>query len=290
MQKPAMLERISFKDIFLIIIASLITAVSIHFIIVPVQLLTGGLSGLAIILHFVFSYPIWLWYALLNIPVFIAGYRLVSKRFALYSFIGMASLSLFLALLEPFQIGPWLDDILLSSVLGGIVNGAGVGLALVRRGSTGGLDIISAVLHKKWGVSFGSTIFASNALVVMAAAVGGSIELALYSAISIFISSKVVDAATSGLIARKTVIIISKEHHAIAHAILYNLNRGCTFLNGEGAYTGKDVAIIMVTTGTTQIPRLKELVFTLDSSAFITIINAVEVYGQGFKPWDKDDI
>jgi uncharacterized membrane-anchored protein YitT (DUF2179 family) len=290
MQKIAMLERISFKDIFFIIMASLITAVSIQFIIVPMQLLTGGLSGIAIILHFIFSYPIWLWYVILNIPVFIAGYRLVSTRFALYSFIGMISLSFFLALLEPLPSGLYLDDILLSALLGGIGNGTGVGLALRYRGSTGGMDIIAAILHKKHGISFSATIFICNVLVIMVGAVGTSIELALYSAITIFVSSKIVDKVTSGFLARKTVIIISKNYEAIAKAILHNMHRGCTFLSGSGAYTGRPENIIMVTTSTTQIPRLKELVFALDPSAFLTIMDAVEVYGRGFKPWDKDDV
>ncbi len=290
MPKLLALERISFKDIAGIILASLIIAVAIQFVIVPAHLLTGGLSGIAIILHFITSYPIWVWYIGLNIPVFIAGYKLASRRFTLYSFIGMMSLSGFLALLAPLDIKLAVDDILLSALLGGTLNGLGVGLALVNRGSTGGLDIIAGIVHRIWGVNFGTTIFVTNGVVLAAALITSNIELTLYSALTMFVSSKMVDSVTSGFIAKKTVIVVSNKSDDIAHAILHRMHRGCTLLSGKGAYTGQREDIIMVTTGKTQIPRLKELIFHLDPHAFITITDTVEVYGRGFKPWDKDDV
>lgn len=290
MPKLLALERISFKDIIGIIFASLIIAIGIHFVVVPARLLTGGLSGVAIILHFVVSYPIWLWYMGLNIPVFIAGYKLASRRFTLYSFIGMISLSGFLALLEPIHMKLAVDDILLSALLGGTLNGVGVGLALMYRGSTGGLDIIAGIAHRLWGVNFGTTIFVTNVLVLAAALITSNIELTLYSALTMFVSSKMIDSVTSGFISKKTVIIVSKKSNDIADAILHRMHRGCTILSGKGAYTGQAEDIIMVTTGKTQVPRLKELIFHLDPQAFITITDAVEVYGRGFKPWDTEDV
>ncbi len=290
MPKLLALERIAFKDIAGIIMASLITAVAIQFVIVPARLLTGGLSGIAIILHFISDYPIWLWYIGLNIPVFIAGYKLASRRFTLYSFVGMISLSGFLAILEPLNIKLAVDDILLAALLGGTLNGLGVGLALIYRGSTGGMDIIAGIVHRIWGFNFGTTIFVTNGLVLMAALITSNIQLTLYSAITMFVSSKMIDSVISGLIAKKTVIIVSKKSDDIADAILHRMHRGCTLLAGKGAYTGQSEDIIMVTTGKTQIPRLKELIFSLDPQAFITITDTVEVYGRGFKPWDTEDV
>ncbi len=285
-----LLEKISFKDIAGIIMGSLITAVAIQFVIVPAHLLTGGLAGVAIILHFVTSYPIWLWYIGLNIPVFIAGYKLASWRFTLYSFIGMMSLSGFLALLSPLNLQLPMDDILLSALLGGTLNGLGVGIALLNRGSTGGLDIIAGITHRIWGISFGSTIFVTNGLVLAAALIFSNLELTLYTAITMFISAKMLDSVTSGFISKKTVTIISGQSNDIAQAILHQMHRGCTLLSGKGAYTGDAENIIMVTTGKTQVPRLKELIFQIDPQAFITITDTVEVYGRGFQPWDEDDV
>lgn len=290
MPKLLALERFAFRDIIGIVIASFIIAVAIQLVMVPAHLLTGGLSGIAIILHFLSDYPIWLWYIALNIPVFIAGYKLASRRFTVYSFVGMMSLSGFLALLSPLNIQLQVNDIVLSALLGGTLNGVGVGLALIYRGSTGGLDIIAGIFHRLWGINFGTTIFVTNVLVLAAALVTSNLQLTLYSALSMFVSSKMIDSVTSGFISKKTVMIVSKKSDDIANAILHRMHRGCTLLSGKGAYTGQAENIIMVTTGKTQVPHLKELIFSLDPQAFITITDTVEVYGRGFKPWDTEDV
>jgi len=290
MPKLKALETISLKDIGGIIFAALIIATGIQFVIVPAHLLTGGITGIAIILHFISSYPIWAWYIALNIPIFIAGCKLASRRFTLYSFIGMLSISGFLALLEPLEIHLAVDDILLSALLGGTLNGIGVGLALLFRGSSGGIDIIAGIAHRIWGVNFGTTIFVTNAIVLMAALITSSLELTLYTALTMFISSKMVDSVTSGFIAKKTFIVVSRKSADIAQAIIHRMHRGCTYLSGKGAYTEEAENIIMVTTGKSQVPQLKELIFHIDPQAFITITDTVEVYGRGFKPWDKDDV
>jgi uncharacterized membrane-anchored protein YitT (DUF2179 family) len=290
MPKLLALERFAFRDIIGIVIASFIIAIAIQLVIVPAYLLTGGLSGIAIILHFITDYPIWLWYIALNIPVFIAGYKLASRRVTVYSFVGMMSVSGFLALLSPLNIQLPVNDILLSALLGGTLNGVGVGLALIYRGSTGGLDIIAGIFHRLWGINFGTTIFITNVLVLGAALLTSNLYLTLYSALTMFVSSKMIDSVTSGFISKKTVLIVSKKSDDIANAILHRMHRGCTLLSGKGAYTGQAENIIMVTTGKTQVPHLKELIFSLDPQAFITITDTVEVYGRGFKPWDTEDV
>lgn len=289
MSKIAALEKTSLKDIAGISLGSLMTAAAIQFIIAPAHLVTGGLSGIAIALHFTTSYPIWLWYIGLNIPIFIAGYKLVSMRFALYSFVGTISLTLFLGLLAPLSINPGINDHLLAAIFGGALSGCGVGTALMFRGSTGGLDIIAGIVHRLWGVNFGTTLFVTNGIVLLTALVTSNIELTLYSAITMFASATMVNYVTSGFQKKKTVIIVSKKPEAITEAILHGMHRGCTYLLGKGAYTGQDENIIMVTTGKSEIPRLKELIFQRDSQAFLTITDTVEVYGGGFRPWDEAD-
>jgi uncharacterized membrane-anchored protein YitT (DUF2179 family) len=163
-------------------------------------------------------------------------------------------------------------------------------LALIYRGSTGGLDIIAGIFHRLWGINFGTTIFITNVLVLGAALLTSNLYLTLYSALTMFVSSKMIDSVTSGFISKKTVLIVSKKSDDIANAILHRMHRGCTLLSGKGAYTGQAENIIMVTTGKTQVPHLKELIFSLDPQAFITITDTVEVYGRGFKPWDTEDV
>jgi uncharacterized membrane-anchored protein YitT (DUF2179 family) len=289
MSKLAALEKVSLKDIAGISLGSLMTAAAIQFIIAPAHLVTGGLSGIAIALHFTTSYPIWLWYIGLNIPIFIAGYKLVSMRFALYSFVGTISLTLFLGLLAPLNIHLGINDHLLAAIFGGALSGCGVGTALVFKGSTGGLDIVAGIVHRLWGVNFGTTLFTTNVIVLLTALVTSNIELTLYSAITMFASATMVNYVTSGCKKKKTVIIVSQEPEAIADTILHGMHRGCTYLLGKGAYTGQDENIIMVTAGKSEIPRLKELIFRRDSKAFLTITDTVEVYGGGFQPWDEAD-
>lgn len=289
MSKIIALEKISFKDIAGIVLGSFMTAAAIQLLIAPAHLVTGGLSGIAIALHFTTSYPIWLWYIGLNIPIFIAGYKLVSMRFALYSFIGTISLTVFLGVLAPLNIHLGIDDLLLAAVFGGALSGCGVGTALIFKGSTGGLDIIAGIIHRLWGINFGTTLFITNGLVLLTALVTSNLKLTLYSAITMFASATMVNNVTSGFRTKRTVIIVSKKSGDIADAILNGMHRGCTFITGKGAYTGEPENILMVTTGKAQIPSLKETIFALDPKAFLTITDTVEVYGRGFRPWDEAD-
>lgn len=276
-------ERISIKDIIGILIGSFILAWAIQFLLVPAHLLTGGVTGLAIILKFLTGYNLSIFYIALNIPIFIIGFRFVSGRFALYSLLGMFAVSGFLALTELFNFKILIDDILLSAILGGVLTGVGTGINLRSKGSSGGLDIIAVIVKRYWGYYFGETFFVINLIVLAMFLLTSNIELTFYSALSIFVTSKVVDTVESGLSVTRSAMIVSQYADDIAYEIIHNMNRGCTYLTGEGAYTGDKKNIIMATVGKTQLPRLKEIVFHIDPEAFITVNETVEVYGQGFK-------
>ncbi len=281
-------EKISFRDIAGILIGSAILAFAIQYILVPAHLLTGGVSGVAIILNFFTGIQVWIFYVVLNIPIFIAGYRSISTRFALYSLLGTLALTLFLGIFENISLNLGIHDLLLVAVLGGTLTGIGSGINLRCKGSTGGLDIIAVIFKRYWGYNFGTTSFAVNLIILMVFLFSNSIELTLYTAISMFISSKVLDTVEAGPSASKSAMIVSEKSEEIAHVIMENVHRGCTFLPGQGAYTGQDRKILMVTFGKRQLPKLKEIVFELDPHAFITISDAIEVIGQGFKASNSD--
>ncbi len=276
-------ETISFKDILGILLGSFIIALSIQLVLVPVHMLTGGVSGISIILKFLTGVDIWIWYICLNIPIFIVGYKFISKRFALYSLIGILALSFFLGITQGRQIDLGLDNLLLAAVLGGILSGLGTGLTLRSKGSTGGLDIVAVIISNYWGFNFGNIFFYVNLVILGVFLFVSNIELTLFSAISIFVSGKVVDSVQLGSNVGKSALIISAQCSVIAEEILSNLHRGCTYLVGRGAFTGESRDIIMVIVSRTQLPRLKEIVFQIDPHAFITISETTEVYGKGFK-------
>lgn len=274
-------EIFSVKDIGGILLGSLILAIAIQWVLVPASLLTGGVGGIAIIMKYLTGIEIWIWYLLLNIPIFIAGYKYVSHRFIIYSLIGTAALSFFLGVLKP---GDWtLNDNLLSALLGGVIAGVGSGIILHSKGSTGGLDIIAVLIRRFRGYNIGQVTFGSNLLVLTLSLLTFNIKLALFSAISIFISSQVIDFVIYGPELNRTAMIISRNYEDITYAIINNLHRGCTCLPARGAYTGENVNIVMVTVARTQLPRLKEIVFQLDPQAFITVNETIEVYGKGFR-------
>jgi len=276
-------EIISYKDILGILLGAFIIALAIQLVLVPVHMLTGGVSGIAIILKFLTGVDIWIWYIGLNIPIFIVGYKFISKRFALYSLLGMLALAFFLGICQNWQVDLGINNLLLAAILGGVVNGLGVGITLRSKGSTGGLDIIAVIISNFWGYNFGNIFFYVNLIILGVFLLTSNIELTLFSAISIFISGKVVDKVQLGPNVSKSALIISTQCTDIAEEILGNLHRGCTYLAGRGAYTGESRDIIMVIVSRTQLPRLKEIVFQIDPNAFITINESSEVFVMGFK-------
>lgn len=274
-------EVFSTRDIVGIILGSFILAAAIQWVLVPANLLTGGVGGIAIILKFLTGVDLWVWYLLLNIPIFIAGYKYVSPRFVVYSLIGTLALTFFLGIIKPLD---WnLNDSLLSAILGGVIAGIGSGITLYCKGSAGGLDIVAVLIRRFRGYNIGQVYFASNLLVLTLSLITFNIKLALFSAISIFISSRVMDMVIYGPELNLTAMIISRNCDDITYAIIHDLNRGCTCLPAWGAYTGENKNIIMVTVARTQLPKLKEVVFQLDPQAFITVSETIEVYGKGFR-------
>jgi len=248
---------------------------------IPGNLLTGGLTGLAIVLEYIFKIDVWIWYALLNIPLLIAGYKYVSRRFIFYSIFGAAVLTIFLALLKYIDFG--IEDIFLSAVFGGALSGVGSGLIFRSKGSTGGIDIVAVIIRRFWGFNIGQTFLVFNIFVLSSSLLVFNFEKTLYAAVSIYIASKVMDTVVTGVETTRTAMIISAQNNDIAQVIIHNLHRGCTYLAAKGAYTGEEKEIVLVTVAKTQLPTLKEIVFAVDPKAFIIINETIEAFGKGFR-------
>lgn len=281
-------ERISLRDILGILLGSAIVAAGMQAVIIPAGLLSGGVSGVAIIIGRLSHWDIGLLYLLLNIPIFIAGFRSISSRFALYSIIGTLSLSGFLTLFALLKLNFGIDELLLSCILGGVITGLGSGINLRCHGSGGGLDILAVMMKRYRSISIGTSMMAGNIIVLTIFLFFSNIELTLYSAIAFFVSSRTLDAVESGLSASKTAFIVSARSADITHHIMDNLHRGCTILDGHGAWAGMDYKVIMITVARSQLPRLKEMVFALDPHAFVIIHDSNEVFGRGFKSGDAE--
>ncbi|MEA3436821.1 MAG: YitT family protein [Thermodesulfobacteriota bacterium] len=267
-------------NLILLTAGAVVLAIGIKAIAIPHGFITGGFSGLSLLIYYVFKgLSPGIWYFVLNIPLFIAGWIFLSRRFFFYSLFGMVVLTVAIDLI-PFVIP--IHDKLLAALAAGALIGAGAGTYLHSFGSAGGSDIIAIILNQKYNVRIGRFSFYFN-LVLFGLSFGFmDIDLILFSLILSFVVSQVADYFLSMFNQRKMVIIISDRSDSIAKAIFEKLNRGSTFLFGRGAYTGQRKKVIMTVVNNYQLKRLEEAVFTIDSDAFFITENTFNVIGKGF--------
>ena len=265
-----------------IMVGCFIAASSINLFVVPSSLLTGGVTGIAIIFYFLTNLPIGMQMLAYNVPLLIASYKLLGKKYTLDVVIGtiMFSFALdatkFLAAYTPTQ------DLMLASIYGGIFNGIGYGIVFRMNGSTGGFDILGAIFKKYYSMEIGSVIFGFNCLIVAVAGVLFNFNSAMFTLICMYVTSQMTNKIIDGFNQRKAILIISDRAKDIADGIIADIGRGVTFLNGEGAYTGDPKKIVMVVVSMTQIAKIKIIVKTVDANAFMLILAASEVQGRGF--------
>ena len=266
-------------NLVLIAAGSLLCAVAVNGILVPKQFLAGSITGLALLLHFFLpKLPVGVLYFLLNIPIYILGWRLVGRRFFLYSVVGLLIFSGAVMLIE---VRIPVEDRLLSALLAGIIIGAGAGIILRSRGSAGGLDILSIIIMKKYSVRLGSTILAFNAVLLTVAGFLFSLEATLFTLIIIYVSSKLVDLVVTGLSQRKLVMILSPNWKEIEQSVLHRLNRGVTRVHGEGGYTQQPGVILYSVITFQELSRLKSMIRQIDPNAFVVVTDTLEVMGRG---------
>lgn len=266
-------------NLFLLTVGSCIFAVGINAILVPQKFISGGIIGIALVLHYLVpGLSLGLTYFLLNIPLILLGWFSVSRKFVYYSCFGMAVFSVATALILPPPIP--IGNPILAAVLAGIICGAGGGLILRSRGSAGGIDILAVYLNRKWSIRIGITSFLANALVLAGGGFYFGVEQALYSLVAVYASSKVLDYVLTGFNQRKSIYIISEHSQEIADQILGRLHRGVTFLKGVGGYSGSEKKIIFCIITMIELSKMKEIVFDIDPEAFVVVNDTLEVLGK----------
>jgi len=270
---------------FLSIIAgSAISAFAINAFLVSHHLLAGGVTGVAILLQYMTPLPTWAYVLLLNIPIFLAGSRHVNRDFAVTSLVGMLSFSTFLFLTIPAQGLLDVQDTLLAALFGGLLNGLGLGLVFRQRGSVGGTDILAVIIRRYLSVDLGSGLLVLNALVVILSLFAfQNIELALYTLISIAASAMTLNRTMDGIETKKSVFIVTNRREEIADRIMRIMHRGVTVIHAEGAYTKQPHEMLYCVLTITQLARVKQIVEEIDPQAFMTVSNASEVLGRGFR-------
>ncbi|GEL06144.1 YitT family protein [Rummeliibacillus sp. G93] len=268
----------------MVIVGACITAIALSLFLVPNNILDGGIVGVSIIISHLTHLPLGVFIFLLNIPFIFLGYKQIGKTFALSTALGITTLSVATLLLE--HVKPVTQDLLLSTVFGGIILGIGVGLVIRSGGSLDGTEVLAILFNKKLPFSVGEIIMFFNLIIFTVAGFVFTWEQAMYSGLAYFIAYKMIDITIQGLDESKAVYIISDEYDEIGQAIIDRLGRGVTYLNGEGAYTGDTKKVIFTVITRLEESKLTTIVSELDEHAFLAIGNIAEVRGGRFKKKD----
>ncbi len=267
-------------NLFLITIGSVIWATGVKAIVVHHQFITGGLFGVSLLFYYgtdLLSPGIT--YAILNIPLFVLGWIMVSRRFFFYSLYAMI---LTAAAYEVVSLNLGVKDPLHAAIAGGLLCGAGSGIILRSLGSGGGLDVMAVIFNQRFNLGLGRFHLMFNSVLFFAASLYLEIDLIIASLILAFISAGAMDYVMAMFSQRKIAYIISDENTRIADAIIHDLQKGATFIRAQGAYTRRDRDIVMTITNNVQLKQLEQVVFTIDPNALFIVENTFNVIGSGF--------
>ena len=270
-----------------ILLGSLVAAAAYPAFLVPNNIAPGGLTGVATILNFLFRWPVGTVSLLLNIPLFIIGYRAMGRIFAFRS---LVATFLFSILIDILPIRPISTDPLLGTLFGGVVLGTGLGLILRGGATTGGSDMVARMVHRRLPfISVGMFLFAVDCLVVLVAAVAIGTEQALYAFINIYVCSKVIDTVMMGFSGNKACFIMTSRWEQITRRLMDEVGRGVTHLEAKGAYTGREQPVVLCVAVRQEIMSVKRIVQEEDEKAFMFITEAHEALGEGFSRLDSKD-
>lgn len=265
-----------------ITLGAIITAAALNVFLIPNKIAAGGVSGMATVLHYLLGLPVGMTMLALNIPLFLASVRVLGTKFGVKTLYGAAILSVAIDSTAPYT--PVLThDILLSSLYGGALAGLGLGLVFRFGGTTAGTDLAAAIINKLTRISVGQALLAVDFCVIAFAGIAfRSAELALYALISLFLTSHIVDLIQEGPTTAKAFFIMSLRSDAVAQQIMNEMDRGVTFFQGRGGYTGQSREVLFCVVSTGEVSRVKNLIQSVDPHAFVIVADTHEVLGEGF--------
>ncbi|EPY12395.1 MULTISPECIES: YitT family protein [Paenibacillus] len=272
-----------------ITVGTAIFAFGLIYFIMPNQLMEGGVTGITVLLNYAAGIHPSISTLVLNIPLFIIGWRALGMKQLALSFYGVLNLTFFLWLFEravsmhwisPFQTS---NDFILATLYAGVTVGTGLGIVFRFGGTTGGVDIIARIANRRFGISMGQFILILDIFIIGAALFYIPKEKILYTLVAVFISSKVIDFIQEGAYAAKAFTVISDHSEEIADAITNEMERGVTLIPAVGAYSRSQKQMVYCVVSRTEIRRFKTIVKTIDPRAFIVVNDVHDVLGEGFR-------
>lgn len=274
-------------DLAKIAMGTLLMALAVKIVYEPVGMVTGGISGIGIIIHQMTKkvveagIPVWLTNVALNIPIFLWGYFKKGKKFLFYSLYANVIFSVYLGMIPIVEQTK--EDLFLSSVIGGTLTGLGLGLVFTTGYSTGGTDLLSSILKGYLkSCSVAGILFWLDALIIISGITVFGVVSGIYAMVTVYISTKIMDSMLFGLKLGKQVWIISRNYEEIAECIMKKLGRGVTMVSGTGMYSQEERKMLLCVVGKRELVQLTELVRENDHKAFVIVQDAKDVVGEGF--------
>lgn len=279
-------------DYILLIVGTGLMGFGIQCIYDPISLVTGGFTGLSIIVKEITQgivpggIPLWLTNFVLNVPVFIIAFKVKGKRFVWRTLVGTLLLSAWLYVIPSVDLAQ--GDYILAALFGGVIDGAGIGMILLSKSTTGGTDMVATLIqHRLRHYSVVQIMQVLDGMIVLFGLYVFGIRAALYAIVTIFIIAKVSDTLMEGFKFSKAAFIITENYDLVAKKILDDLDRGVTGLKAKGMYSGEDKCMLYCVVSQKEIVRVKEIVAEVDPKAFVIVSDAREVLGEGFLEYSK---
>jgi len=281
----------SLRDYSLLVIGALMQAIGLRLFMVPANLASGGISGIAQLINHYTGWPIGVMVLFGNLPLFVLGWRFLGgRRFVFRTIAAVVAYSLFIELLLFLPFFPKngiTDDLVLNSLYGAVVCGVGYGLVYRAQGTSGGSDILARILNRWRGIPMTQSYLMTDTIVILAAGFVFGWKQALYAIIVLYISGLVVDSTQEGTGTVRTALIISSQCDTVSQRILTEMERGVTILQGVGGFTGEARPVLYCVVNRSEVQQLKTIVQEADPKAFMVVGAAHEALGEGFQPFRK---
>ncbi|WP_054252865.1 YitT family protein [Neofamilia massiliensis] len=264
-------------------IGSALLALGQNFFSMPSGLISGGVSGLALMAEYSLGIKSGIAYFIMNIPMVLLALKKFNLRFTLYSFLSVIVFTIVQTLTAPYIHILQINDLMLNSIFSGVVRGIGAGMVYRVGSSTLGFDVIGAITRKAFNISVTSLNKLIDGVILISSAFIYGVEISLYTIVSQYILFTIADKIMLGIGERKNVMIVTRKHAEITEAIYQRLNRGVTLIHAEGAFSKEPIKMVFTVVSSRQIARIREIMAEIDEEAFLTITDSSEVKGNGFR-------
>ena len=266
----------------MIALGCLLGSLGFNLFLIPSHLLSGGLSGIAIILYYMTDWPVGVQLLVYNLPILYLAYRFFGKLYAVDTIVGTVMFSAaidFTSFVVQYEL---VHDVMLNAIFGGVLAGIGFGIVFKADANTGGLDVLGAIVKKYYSIDMGTVVFVLNMVVIALSACMFSLEAALFTLVSIYVTAELTNRVAAGFNREKYIIIVSGRSGQIGEAVMERMQRGVTYLNGRGGFLRERKDILFIVVSLTQVSRVKAIVDEYDTEAFMIVSDTSEVMGRGF--------